>query len=253
MRLINLSLFEPIFEPLSGLTVGIVDGIGNIGDQLLYLAARQFCKEFNIEHFTVNALAENPIPKCDKLLLFGGGNIGFPPAVAIRRKAFESGIPCWLLPPSVIRHEDLQCEKVFFRESISRDIIGYGEIAPDLALGFDFPESAINKNGRQIFLRRNGGSVHHHVRVQLKVDPAMFCHTPEDYWSLTDEFEEITTDRLHLAICSLAMQTKTTLLPINYHKNIAMFKEWLEPLGCLWKDQVLFNDISDTVEDRFLK
>ena len=42
MRLINLSLFEPIFEPLSGLTVGIVDGIGNIGEQLLYLAARQY-------------------------------------------------------------------------------------------------------------------------------------------------------------------------------------------------------------------
>jgi hypothetical protein len=72
MRLINLSEFESIFEPLSGLTVGIVDGIGNIGDQLLYLAARQLCKEFNVQHFTVNALAEHPIPRCDKLLLFGG-------------------------------------------------------------------------------------------------------------------------------------------------------------------------------------
>ncbi len=145
MRLIDLSEFEPLFEPLSGLTVGIVDGIGNVGDQLLYLAARQLCKEFNVEHFTVNALAEDPIPKCDKLLLFGGGNIGYPPAVAIRVKAFESGIPCWLLPQSVIRHEDLKCEKMFFRESVSRDIIGHGEIAPDLALGFDFPESDIKK------------------------------------------------------------------------------------------------------------
>ena len=253
MRLINLSLFEPIFEPLSGLTVGIVDGIGNIGDQLLYLAARQFCKEFNIEHFTVNALAENPIPKCDKLLLFGGGNIGFPPAVAIRRKAFESGIPCWLLPQSVVRYEDLHCEKMFFRESVSRDIIGRGEIAPDLALGFDFPESDINKRGSEIFLRRNGGSIYHHIRVEMKVDPAMFCHTPEDYWNLTDEFKEIKTDRLHLAICSLAMKTKTTLLPINYHKNIAMFKEWLEPIGCLWKDFVFSDSISENLGKRFIK
>jgi exopolysaccharide biosynthesis predicted pyruvyltransferase EpsI len=253
MRLINLSEFEPIFEPLSGLTVGMVDGVGNMGDQLLYLAARQLCKEFNIEHFTVNALAENPIPKCDKLLLFGGGNIGFPPAAAIRRKAFESGIPCWLLPQSVIRHEDLKCEKMFFRESVSRNIIGDGEIAPDLALGFDFPESRTHKNGSETFLRRNGGSVHHHVRVQLKVDPAMFCHTPEDYWNITDEFEEITTDRLHLAICSLAMKTKTTLLPINYHKNKAMFREWLEPLGCLWKDVVFAESISANLNERFLK
>ena len=253
MRLINLSQFEPIFEPLSGLTVGIVDGVGNIGDQLLCLAARQFCKEFDIEHFTVNALAEDPIPKCDKLLLFGGGNIGYPPAAAIRRKAFESGIPCWLLPQSVIRHEDLECEKMFFRESVSRDIIGAGEIAPDLALGFDFPESRVHKNGSETFLRRNGGSVHHHVRVQLKVDPVMFCHTPEDYWNFTDGFKEITTDRLHLAICSLAMKTKITLLPINYHKNIAMFREWLEPLGCLWKDLVFSDSISENLGERFIK
>ena len=253
MRLINLARFEPIFEPLSGLTVGIVDGVGNIGDQLLYLAARQFCKEFDIEHFTVNALAEDPIPKCDKLLLFGGGNIGYPPAAAIRRKAFESGIPCWLLPQSVIRHEDLECEKMFFRESVSRDIIGAGEIAPDLALGFDFPESRMRKNGSETFLRRNGGSVHHHVRVQLKVDPVMFCHTPEDYWNFTDGFKEITTDRLHLAICSLAMKTKITLLPVNYHKNIAMFREWLEPLGCLWKDLVFSDAISENLGERFIK
>ena len=158
MRLIDLSQFEPIFEPLSGLTVGIVDGVGNIGDQLLYLAARQLCNEFNVEHFTVNALAEDPIPRCDKLLLFGGGNIGYPPAVAIRRKAFESGIPCWLLPQSVIRREDLKCEKMFFRESVSRDIISSGEIAPDLALGFDFPEPKMSKSDSQIFLRRKGGS-----------------------------------------------------------------------------------------------
>ena len=253
MRLINLSQFEPIFEPLSGLTVGIVDGVGNIGDQLLCLAARQFCKEFDIEHFTVNALAEDPIPKYDKLLLFGGGNIGYPPAAAIRRKAFESGIPCWLLPQSVIRHEDLECEKMFFRESVSRDIIGAGEIAPDLALGFDFPESRVHKNGSETFLRRNGGSVHHHVRVQLKVDPVMFCHTPEDYWNFTDGFKEITTDRLHLAICSLAMKTKITLLPVNYHKNIAMFREWLEPLGCLWKDLVFSDSISENLGERFIK
>tara|TARA_R100000008_G_scaffold86692_2_gene80948 strand:- start:473 stop:1192 length:720 start_codon:yes stop_codon:yes gene_type:complete len=239
MRLLDISQFEPIFEPLSGLTVGIVDGIGNTGDQLLYLAARRFCEHFDVQHFTVNVLAEDPIPKCDKLLLFGGGNIGFPPATAIRAKAFESGIPCWLLPQSVVRHEELKCERMFFRESISRDIIGGGEIAPDLALGFEFPETDVKKSGSKIFLRKNGGSVHHHVRNELKVDPAMFCYTAQDYWNFVDKFEEITTDRLHLAICSLAMGTKTTLLPVNYHKNWAMFREWLEPMGCDWKDIAL--------------
>ena len=237
MRLLDIKLFEPIFDPLRGLRVGIVDGIGNIGDQLLYLAARQLCDCFGVSHFTVNALAEKPIPKCDKLLLFGGGNIGFPPAVAIRKKCFESRIPCWLLPQSVVRKEDLRCEKMFFRESVSRDIIGSGEIAPDLALGFQFPQLDVERSQEdKVFLRRNGGSIFHHVPVQMKVDPAMFCYTPEDYWKTACSFRSITTDRLHLAICSLAMQTPTTLLPINYHKNLAMFQEWLEPLGCSWKD-----------------
>jgi exopolysaccharide biosynthesis predicted pyruvyltransferase EpsI len=237
MRLLDIKLFEPIFDPLRGLTVGIVDGIGNMGDQLLYLAARQLCDYFEVNHFTVNPLAENPIPKCDKLLLFGGGNIGFPPAVAIRRKCFESGIPCWLLPQSVVRREDLSCQKMFFRESVSRGIIGRGEIAPDLALGFNFPEVNISRSEEdKVFLRRNGGSIFHHVPIIMKVDPAMFCHTPESYWELAASFNSITTDRLHLAICSLAMKTHTTILPINYHKNLAMFEEWLEPLGCSWKN-----------------
>ena len=236
MRLISLSEFEPIFEPLSGLTVGIVDGVGNVGDQLLYLATRQLCNEFKVNHFTVNALADNPIPKCDKLLLFAGGNIGYRPATAIRAKAFESGIPCWLLPQSVVRREDLSCERMFFRESVSREIIGEGEIAPDLALGFDFPETTPEKNGSGIFLRRHGGSVYRHIRQELKVDPAMFCNTPEQYWNFASRFEEITTDRLHLAICALGTKVKTTILPIDYHKNRAMFSEWLEPLGCRWKN-----------------
>ena len=88
----------------------------------------------------------------------------------------------------------------------------------------------------KVFLRRNGGSIFHHVPIIMKVDPAMFCHTPESYWELAASFNSITTDRLHLAICSLAMKTHTTILPINYHKNLAMFEEWLEPLGCSWKN-----------------
>ena len=120
----------------------------------------------------------------------------------------------------------------------------------NLALGFDFPEPLVTKIGSQIFLRRNGGSIHHHVRHELKIDPAMWCYTPEDYWNLANEFESITTDRLHLAICSLAMNTKTTILPVNYHKNKAMFTEWLEPIGCSWKDHVLSNEISGSLEGR---
>lgn len=238
MRLLELSKFEPIFGELKGLRIGIVDGVGNVGDDLLYLATRQLCDEFDIDHFTVNPLAEDPIPKCDKLLLFAGGNVGYPKCAAIRRKAYESGTPCWMLPQSVFRKEELPFERLFFRESKSRDIIGKGEIVPDLALGFDFPEIECEKSGDGRFLRATKESVFIYIPREQRKDPASFCHTPIQYWEYAAKYDRITTDRLHFAICGIAMKSKVTLLPIYYHKNKTMFDEYLKELGCLYTDEI---------------
>ena len=88
MRLLDKSLFAPIFEDLKGLRVGIVDGFGNVGDDLLYLATRRFCQEFGVDHFTVNALAEDTIPKCDKLLLFAWRKCRLPKVRSYKKKGF---------------------------------------------------------------------------------------------------------------------------------------------------------------------
>jgi len=238
MRLLELSNFEPMFGELKGLRVGIVDGFGNVGDDLLYLATRQLCNEFDVDHFTINPLAEDPVPRCDKLLLFAGGNVGYPKCAAIRRKAYESGIPCWMLPQSVFKEEDLPFERLFFRESVSRDIVGKGEIIPDLALGFDFPETNCKKGGDETFLRRTNESVFIYIPRERRKDPASFCHTPEDYWEYAAQFESIMTDRLHFAICGMAMKAKVTLLPVYYHKNKTIFDEYLSDLGCAWQDKL---------------
>ena len=236
MRLLDINLFAPIFEELKGLRVGIVDGVGNVGDDLLYLATRQLCDEFGVDHFTVNPLAEDTIPTCDKLLLFAGGNVGYPKCEAIRKKAYQSGIPCWMLPQSVFREEELPFERLFFRESKSRDIIGKGEVVPDLALGFDFPEIDCSKTGDETFLRVTNESVFMYIPKKQRKDPASFCHTPEEYWEYASQFKHITTDRLHFAICGIAMKSNVTLLPVYYHKNRTMFDEYLEDLGCLYND-----------------
>jgi len=238
MRLLSEELFAPIFNELRGLRVGIVDGIGNVGDDLLYLATRQFCDIFDVDHFTVNPLAEEPIPRCDKLLLFAGGNVGYPKCAAIRNKAYESGIPCWMLPQSVFRKEDLPFERLFFRESKSRDIIGKGEIVPDLALGFDFPEVDCKKSGDETFLRATNESVFIYIPRKHRKDPASFCHTPRQYWEYAAKYSAITTDRLHFAICGIAMKSRVKLLPVYYHKNKTMFNEYLEKLGCLYSEEL---------------
>jgi len=238
MRLLDIDLFAPIFGELKGLRVGIVDGIGNVGDSLLYLATRRLCDEFEVEHFTVNVLAEDPVPSCDKLLLFAGGNVGFPECRIIRKKAYESKIPCWMLPQSVFKEEFLPFERLFFRDSISRDIIGRGQIVPDLALGFDFPEIDKEKSGDELFLRKTNETVFSHIPIAHRKDPASFCFAPQQYWEYAAQFQAITTDRLHFAICGLAMKSQVTLLPIHYHKNKTIFDEYLSDMGCLWKETV---------------
>jgi len=240
MRLLDIKNYDAVFDPLRGKTVAIIDGFGNVGDDLLYLATRKFCEHYQIEHITVNILADDPIPSCDKILLFAGGNIGMRKCTAIRKKVFEStDIPCWLLPQSVMIKEELRCEKIFLRETVSREVMGYGEIAPDLALGFDFPENLGDKTyNNGLFLRKNP-TVFRHVETSLRYDPAIYCYTPEQYWQFANKYRKIQTDRLHFAICALAMSVETTLLPVHYHKNKAMFDEWLEKLGCYWSDYII--------------
>jgi hypothetical protein len=53
MRLLDIDLFAPIFGELKGLRVGIVDGIGNVGDSLLYLATRRLCDEFEVLRWSI--------------------------------------------------------------------------------------------------------------------------------------------------------------------------------------------------------
>ena len=109
---------------------------------------------------------------------------------------------------------------------------------PDLALGFDFPEVICEKGGDETFLRKTGETVFQYIPPPERKDPSFFCHTPQQYWEYAATLSSVKTDRLHFAICSLAMGVKTTLLPVYYHKNKTMHNEYLNDLGCFWSDSV---------------
>lgn len=237
MKLLSLDKFAIIFEPLSAKNakVGVVDGIGNIGDVLLYRSTRHILDEYGIQHTTVAPMVERvDQDKFDVLLLFAGGNLGYQPCTAIRKSAVDTGIPCWVLPQSAILFEEMAWEKVFLRESQSRSLMARGEIAPDLALGYDFPEPKNKKRIKHgLFLRRYGSALFSNYNA---VDPAECCNTIEEYCNLASMYSSITTDRLHFAITAMGMGCEVKLLPVSYHKNIAMYNEWLQKLGCKWGD-----------------
>jgi len=236
-RLLPLERFAPIFEPLADYRIGMVDGVGNPGDRLLDSAARQLMQAFGLKWKTINALADPPnqYADVDVVLLFGGGSGGGPPyCMEIRRRAVESGKPCIMLPQSFHAPEDCRrYVRVYLRESVSRNFCSDGIIAPDLALGYDFPDVAPPHLGEGVFLRHGG---HAAFGDRAHDDPCDWCYTAEEYIALAAQYEHIVTDRLHLAVTALGIGRQATLLPVSYHKNRAMWEEWLRDMGCHWSE-----------------
>jgi hypothetical protein len=236
MRLLPLTEFDCVFKPLVGRKAGVVDGWGNPGDRLLDAAARQLLEAFGILWQTVNPLAYPPGSySVDCLLLFGGGSMGGPPICRkIREAAVRTGLPCIVLPQSFHAPEDCsRYRTVYVRERASLELCPNGVLAPDLALGYRFSDAGPPKLGRGVFLRKQGHSAFPGIS---KVDPAAFCDTVDDYIRFAGQYEHIVTDRLHLAITSLGLGRKATLLPVAYPKNRSMWETWLRGLGCGWSE-----------------
>jgi hypothetical protein len=235
MQLLPLEKFAHVFEPLAGQTVGVVDGWGNVGDLLLYAATRQLLRAFGICWQTFNPLADAAGDmQLDSLLLFAGGSMGSAlarPARVIREAALATGLPCIVLPQSFQTPEPLPYTRVYVRERVSLTCCPNGILAPDLALGYDFPSVPAPVQDQGVFLRLHGESC---FPARAKIDPAVFCHSPQEYIAFVAHYQHIVTDRLHLAITALGLKREVTLLPVAYHKNRSMWETWLRDLGCKW-------------------
>ena len=229
--------FDLIFAPLAGRRVQLTSGTGvNRGDQLLYAATRQLCSRFRVE--TVRSVADAEV-----CLLFAGGNVGpdarFERARQRRRhfmrEAKAAGVECWLLPQSFTGPDATvdDCARVFVREQAS---LAYApkraELAPDLALGYDFPEQPLPEKIVAWLLRSDAESVMPEEIMGWSETDLGCSGTLEDYLRWATRAEHVYTDRLHVAITALACGREVTLLPNSYHKNASMHATWLAELGC---------------------
>lgn len=239
MPLLPRDRFAPVFAGLAGRRIGLVDGVGNPGDRLIDQATRQLLIHFGLDWRTINPLADPPElvrDTCDVLLLFGGGSMGADhvPSRAIRAAAAGLDLPCIVLPQSFHAPEPGPWQRVFVRERASLRHCPGGTLAPELALGYDFPAAAAPSAGRVVALRRFGRSC---FPGYAKVDPVDWCYTAEDYLAWAGRYEHVVTDRLHLAIVALGLGRRATLLPLAWPKNRSLWETWLADLGCEWADQ----------------
>ncbi len=234
MRLLPLTHFAPLFTPLLGRRCGLVDGHGNVGDHLIYLATRQLLDAFGVEWIAQRPEDRDPV---DVLLLFGGGNLGsrYPKELEIRRQALQRGLPAIVLPQSLMGPEPGPFERVYVRERASLRYCPEGILAPELALGYDHATPvAAPHEAFGLFLRAD--EERRIPPVPGASDPTCLCKTPAAYLALAARYAHIVTDRLHFAICGLIQRRRVTLLPNSYHKNRSLWETWLRDLGCEWAD-----------------
>lgn len=242
MSLLDRKHFEPIFAPLAGKRVGVVDALGNIGDRMIWLATRQLLDHFGVEWKdggssggVVGQMESiDRLLDCDVLLLAGGGNMGprYWPCATIRKKALATGIPCIVLPQSFTGPEVGEFQTVYVRERCSLNHCHNGILAPDMALGLEveLPDGEPQEE-TGVLLRKDGEGL---FRDQGDGDPAMMCGTIDEYLCLASRYRHVVTDRCHFAVASLMCGRKTTLLPNDYHKNRCLWETWLHDLGCCW-------------------
>lgn len=235
-RLLPVSAFAHVFEPLVGRRVGYVRPVGNVGDHLIELAMMQLLGEFGIHWATWEPWARTSF---DVLVFGGGGSMGclYPVNHSIRAAALATGIPLTILPQSFTHAEDKPFARVYVRERHSQRLFcPDGILAPDLALGLEWPAPGSPTRDVGVFLRRD--CERRGRKPSRWGDPTRICRVPADYLNLAASYRRIVTDRLHFAIAGLHAGRDVTLVANNYFKNQAMHETWLEALGCHFADSV---------------
>jgi exopolysaccharide biosynthesis predicted pyruvyltransferase EpsI len=168
----------------------------------------------------------------DVLVFGGGGNMGtrYTGNHALRSHALATGLPLVILPQSFTTPEDRPFHRVYVRERGSLALRPDGILAPDLALGLEWPEAPRPTHEVGVYLRRDqerGGR-----KPLLVRDPVRLAHTPAAYLAFAARHRRIVTDRLHFAVAGLHAGREVTLVANDYHKNRSMHETWLANLGC---------------------
>lgn len=155
--LLTPDAFGTVFAPLVGQRVGYVRPIGNVGDRLIELAMTQLFARFGIAWRLVDPTAPPPTD-VDLLVFGGGGNMGtlYRNNYELRTRALALGLPLVVLPQSFTTPENRGFTRVHVRERGSLALHPAGILAPDLALGLDWPPPPPPDRDLGLFLRRDG-------------------------------------------------------------------------------------------------
>ncbi|MEZ6089747.1 MAG: polysaccharide pyruvyl transferase family protein [Pirellulaceae bacterium] len=255
--LVDPERFAPIFDRLHGKRVGFYPLSGNVGDSLIELATIQLLGRFGIawryircvvrdggcatsdgNHLSsprVTCIDPDDLDQVDEILVNGGGNMGmrYPVCHQQRRVLRKATLrPITILPQSFCDDkENATYDRVFVREETSLRFYPRAIVAPDMAMGYQWPTPPPPPvHDLAIAMRLDGEAIQ--VPISDSFDPIQGLSTAEQYLCRAASYREVITDRLHFAISALLAGRDVTLVANNYHKNEAVWRLWLKPLGC---------------------
>jgi len=177
----------------------------------------------------------NSLDKAGGIVFDGGANIGPPWSQHRIREpliehALKNGMKVVVLPQSAnepISELFPSPVKLFAMEATTAKMTGW-EMAPDMALCFQVEDEIPSGHGKAVVLRADFEGT-----SPMGLNDTCFesIHSMLEFCCL---YEEIETDRLHLAIAGLLLGRKVFLRTTRYHKNRSMYDSWLSELGCHW-------------------
>jgi exopolysaccharide biosynthesis predicted pyruvyltransferase EpsI len=237
-QILPYSAYEPIFEKYSGKKAALVQGEGNVGDRLIQQATFQLFSYFGIERVMYGA---------DVIFWGGGGNMGECHGKKSQQRyqlsliAERDKIPFEILPQSWMAPEINVADRVFAREQVSIHRHEPNAIhMPDLALCYIPAFDCKFEPTHEICyaMREDEERVKGELLSVPTFDPAHIARTVEEYFRFAIKYKRIVTNRLHFAIIGLILERDVTLTPNSYHKNEAVWTDWLHQYGCKFEERL---------------
>ncbi|PJE81528.1 hypothetical protein COU58_02030 [Candidatus Pacearchaeota archaeon CG10_big_fil_rev_8_21_14_0_10_32_42] len=209
---------------------------GNYGDSLIWHGTKILLNELNISENYV----EIDSPKInDVLFIDGGGNfIDYYSDVRdflTKNHDFYKGIV--VLPHTIFGDEQINTLNnlsgditVFCREKVSYNFVKQNFLKGKVCLWHDcafyntFPKPPYGVGILNVFRKDKESALDSIPNSSSDLSYNGYATKPlEELINYLKQYEEINTDRLHIAICATLLDKKVNLFPNSYYKNEAVF------------------------------
>jgi len=209
---------------------------GNYGDSLIWHGTKILLNELNISE---NYVEINSPKINDVLFIDGGGNFidYYSDVRDFLTKNHDFYKEIIILPHTIFGDEQINVLRnlssdvvVFCREKISHNFVkqkflkGKVYLWHDCAFYNTFPKSSGGVGILNAF-RKDRESIFNSIpNSNNDLSYSGYATKPlEDLINYLKQYEEINTDRLHIAICATLLGKKVNLFPNSYYKNEAVF------------------------------